>query len=201
MRRARRTVSLAGIASLLALCVWAQELLLKSSGGQVHVTAPQFHFLDGKPLERIRNGNAAAFDFQLSALGESKSAVLRRSFERFVISYDLWEEKFSVARMRSKQSSASNLSASGAEAWCIENISLPVSGLPQDAPIYIRLEIRAQDPRERSGVLTDPGISLAGLIDIFSRAARTQPQNFWRLEAGPVRLGELNGKASVRGGD
>jgi hypothetical protein len=201
LRRTRRTVSIAGIVLLLCLCLWAQELLIRSSADQVHVTAPQFHFLTGKPLDRIRNGNAVAFDFQLSALGESKVSVLRRSFERFVISYDLWEEKFSVARMRSKHNSAPNLSAAGAEAWCIENIALSSSGLPQDAPIYIRLEVRAQDPREQNAVLTDPGISLSGLIDIFSRAAKTQPQNFWRLEAGPLRLADFNRKTSVRGAD
>lgn len=197
----RRTISIATVPPLLCLCLWAQELLIHSQANSIQVTAPRFHFLAGKPLDRIRNGNAVAFDFQLSALGESKTSVLRRSFERFVISYDLWEEKFSVARMRSKQNSVSNLSAADAESWCVENIALPSSGLPRDSPIYIRLEIRAQDSREPGAVLTDPGISLSGLIEIFSRAAKAQPQNFWRLEAGPLRLLDENGKISVRGGD
>ncbi len=75
----------------------AQELQLTWDGAQLHVTAPQLHFLTGKALDRIRNGNAVAFDFQLSAA--SGGSVLKRSLERFVISYDLWEERFAVTRL------------------------------------------------------------------------------------------------------
>src|SRR6476620_2264764 len=168
-----------------------QELLVRKDGDKVHISAPKLHFLTGKPLQRIQNGNAVAYDFQLSVLGEAKTAVLRRSFERFVFSYDLWEERFSVARMRSTQGSASHLTAAAAETWCLENMAFSTSGLPLDQPVWIRLEVRAQEPKESINPAADQGISIANLIEIFSRAGKTRQPQYWKLETGPVKLATL----------
>src|SRR5688572_24208583 len=110
---------------MAAVCL-AAELTVRSTGDALKVAAPNFHFLSGKPLSRIRDGNAVSFDFQLSVLADSRTSVLRRTFERFVISYDLWEERFSVTRMRSSQASASRLTVEAAEAWCLDGIALPL---------------------------------------------------------------------------
>lgn len=183
------------LAAAIGLCAIAQELIVRSTGDQISIGAPNFHFLQGKPLERIRGGSAVAFDFQVSVLGEAQT-VLHRSAERYVISYDLWEEKFSVSRTRSGRSGVSRLSAPAAEAWCIENLRFSAAGLPDDKPIWVRLDIRAQDRRT-------PGedetlLSLSNLIDIFSRAGKPQESNQWRLEAGPLRLADLR---RLRGDD
>ncbi|MGH9629843.1 MAG: hypothetical protein ACRD7E_16120, partial [Bryobacteraceae bacterium] len=159
-------------------------------------------FLAGKPLERLRNGHSVAFNMQLSALGEAKTSVLRRSFERCVVSYDLWEEKFSVTRMRSSPSSASRLSAKAAEQWCVDNISLPSAGLPRDRSIWIRLDIQAQGPKDPPILSDDEGVSLAALVEIFSRVTGTQPPNSWKLEAGPLKIADLpKEQARARGAD
>ncbi len=173
---------------------------MRNGGDQLHIEAPKLHFLTGKPLERIQNGNAVAYDFQLSVLAEAKTAVLRRSFERFVFSYDLWEERFSVTRMRSTQSLASHLTSAAAEAWCLDSMAFPSAGLPFDQPIWIRLEVRAQDAKEPGPVGGEEGISIASLIDIFGRASKTKQPQYWKLEAGPLKLANLR-TAAGRGAD
>jgi hypothetical protein len=181
-------VGLLAVTACVALT--AQELLLRSSADLIQVSSPKLHFLLGKPLERLRNGNAVAFDFHLAVLNEGKQSILRRNFDRFVISYDIWEEKFSVSRMRSSRSTATRLTAEGAETWCFDNIAVSAGGLPTDRPVWIRLDIRAQDSRNQKPISEDEGISLSNLIEIFSRQGKQEP-NQWRLEAGPIRLQEL----------
>jgi hypothetical protein len=162
------------------------------------VSAPKLHFLTGKPLERLRNGNAVAFDFHLAVLAEGKQSILRRNFDRFVISYDIWEERFSISRMRTVRSAASRLTAGDAEAWCLDNIAVSSSGLPRDKPVWIRLEIRAQENRDPKPLTDEEGIGLLSLIEIFSRPVKQEP-NQWRLEAGPITLGDIQ-KAAGRTG-
>jgi hypothetical protein len=178
----------AGTAACLTLA--AQQLVVRATPDQIHVTTPKFHFLAGKPLELLKNGNTVAFDFHLAVLAEGKDRILRRSFERFVFSYDIWEERFSVSRLRGQRSSASRLSAQAAEAWCLDNITVASSGIPADRPVWVRLDIRAQEDREERPVGEDETLSLANLIDIFSRPGKQEP-NQWRLEAGPLLLRDL----------
>jgi len=188
------------VLGVIGLCLIAQDLVLKPAGDQIHIGAPKLHFLTGRTLERLQSGNSAPFDFQLSILSESKADVLRRSFERFVISYDLWEERFSVAIMRSSQSQASHLTAAAAETWCIDNMAFSSSGLPPDQRLWVRLEVRVPDPKEAAPLINDSGISLAVLVDLFSRASRTHQPQYWRAEAGPIRLADLT-RTRARGGD
>ena len=70
------------------------------SAGEIRVTAPSLHFLTGKSLSRLHDGAAVPFDFQLIITAGSKNNVVARSLERFTVSYDVWEEKFSVVRVR-----------------------------------------------------------------------------------------------------
>ena len=200
MRRLRYSSLLATGALAFCLSLMAQELYLRTSGDHVSVFAPKMHFLTGKPLQRLHDGNSVTYDFQLSILGESPDTVIRRSFERFVFSYDLWEERFSVTRMRSSRSHASHLTADAAEAWCIENMSFSTTGIAQDRPISLRLEIRAQDQKEVPPLLNEPGMSLSSLIEIFSRASKGRQPQYWKAEAGPIRIADLP-RDRGRGGD
>lgn len=187
---------------MAAVCaaVWGQQLLVRSADDELHVAAPQLHFLNGKPLERIHAGNSVPYDFQLSILADAKANVLRRAFDRFSFSYDLWEEKFSVTRMRSTRAQASNLTAEAAEAWCIEKMELPLGGLPSDQPLWLRLEVRAQDLHDRP-VNPDEGMSLKTLIELFSRASKGRQPQYWRAEAGPFKLADLRRVTTMRGAD
>ena len=169
----------------------AESLHPRLEGNLLHVSTTQLHFLTGKPLERLHNGASVAFNAQLSLSLERGSAAVERSLERFVVSYDLWEEKFSASRLSQPPRSVSHLSAPAAEAWCLSNLAVPVSTLAPDQAFWLRLELRAEDPRERPAVLGEPGISLTRLIELFSRPSRGgQPS--WVLEDGPFRLADLN---------
>src|SRR6476661_2621595 len=59
------------------------------------------HFLTGKPLERLKYGDVVAYVLQLELLNEARTIVLRPQKGRFVVSYALWEEKFSVTQLAS----------------------------------------------------------------------------------------------------
>ena len=168
----------------------AQEASLRLAGEELRVSAPKLHFLSGKPLETLRNGTAVTFDIQVSILTDGKSTVLRRSFERFVVSYDVWEERFSVTRMRTSRAGASRLTAQAAENWCLERFAFPSVGLPAGKPLWVRIDVKAQDPRDKQE-MSDEGLSLFTLIDLFSKSARTTGAMQWRAESQPVTLAEL----------
>ncbi len=167
------------------------------------MAAPQVHFLAGRPLERLRNGASVWFDFHLSALAERPAAgaalrVLERAIERFAVSYDLWEEKFSVSRLSPPAAAASHLTSATAEAWCLDHLPLATAALAPEIPFWLRLEVRAEDARDRPPLLAEPGINLARLIEIFSRPSRSgQPS--WLAEDGPFRLADLKNRARGNG--
>jgi hypothetical protein len=189
--RVRYPQYLSVAASAACLCVLAQDLVLRHAADALLVTAPRLHFLTGKPLERMRNGASVTYDMQLSILSENRQYVLRRGFERFVVSYDLWEEKFSATRMRTTRTSASHLTAEAAESWCLDHLSVPSSGLATEKPVYVRLDIRAQEPKDRRSIEDDASISLGRLIEIFSRAGNPASGTQWRAEAGPISLQKI----------
>lgn len=178
------------LSAALALPI-ARELVVRASADQLRISAPGFDFLTGKPLERIRNGNAVAFDFQLTLFAENRTTILRRSFERFIVSYDLWEERFSVTRMRSSQSSASRLTPEAAQIWCLENLSLPVKGIEEGRPFIVRLDVRAQLGKNPPALLGDGSLSLPNLVEIFSRAGNQQGQESWRVESRQLKLTDI----------
>src|ERR1051326_9168696 len=104
----RRRWLLAGVAIPLSR-LWASELLSVTwDGDDLHVSAPQLHFLAGKPLDRLKDGAAVVFLSQLTLTTDKFSTSLRRTPERFVFSYDLWEEKFSVTKLGPGQRTVSH---------------------------------------------------------------------------------------------
>jgi hypothetical protein len=178
-------IALAAIPDLLG-----QELQLAWNGRELRVSAPQLHFLTGKALERARNGNAVAFDMQLSVL--AGTSVLSRTAERFVISYDLWEERFAAARLARDgrpQRSATHLTQTAAEVWCLDNLVLPAEKLDPNRQVTVQLDVRAEEARDSTHIVGEPGISLTALIEIFSRPSRSQ-QARWTLQRGPLRIAD-----------
>lgn len=171
----------------------AASLVVRLERDHLRFRAPALRFLTGKPLERLHNGASVTFDFQLTLFAGAKTAKLEQTFAQFASSYDLWEEKFSVVRLgpsAAARRSASHLSAAAAEAWCVDSLLLPASRLPRDKPFWVRLELREEDPKERPAEQGDPGLTLARLIEIFSRPAREQQLHLVE-EAGPLRLMDL----------
>ena len=191
--------------STLAFCVGLRgdELRPRLVGDTLRVTSPNLRLLVGRPLESLKNGATVTFDFGLVALNEIR-LVQARTAERFVFSYDLWAERFSVVQLTAAQVtgkdtrqsrapaanvSVANLPADAAEQWCLERLVLPSTALDRTRPLRLRLEIRADEPRRGDGK-ADPPVSLATLIDLFSSPARRE-QRLWVLETSPFRLDTL----------
>ncbi|MCX6623193.1 MAG: hypothetical protein NTY38_19440 [Acidobacteria bacterium] len=186
----RRWWFLASTGAVGALCVAMEELLPRLRSGRLTVSAPGLRLLTGRPLEHLRNGSSLAFDFQLTMLDTERRTVLDRALERFVISYDLWEEKFAVDRQGPKRQYASHLSAAAAENWCLSNVSLGLEGHNPDRDFWLRLEVHVEDPRERPPLVGNQSLNLNSLIELFSRTNREGPAD-WKRDAGPFRISSL----------
>jgi hypothetical protein len=195
---------------LLLLAPWQRSpgpeaLVLHLERDRLRVSAPSLRFLAGRPLERLRNGASVAFDFQLAALAGRPNTVpaprvIERCLERFIISFDLWEERFAISRPGAGgPRGVSHLTSSAAESWCVEALALSTASLRREEPFWVRLELRAEDASDRPPVVGEPGISLARLIEIFSRPSRSQ-QPAWVVDSGPFRLADLKPARGANGG-
>ena len=177
-----------------AAAMLAEDLVLDWHEERIQFSAPRLHFLSGKPLERLKNAAQVGFDFQVTLWSGSRTHIVRRSAERFMVSYDLWEEKFSVSKLQAPRKSTAHLTAQAAEAWCLEQMSMEASGIPGGDALWARLEIRAEDGRTPlplgRGNISESGINLTSLIEIFSRPPQAA-QTHWSVEAGPVTLDDL----------
>ncbi|HOK46323.1 MAG TPA: hypothetical protein PLK67_10345, partial [Bryobacteraceae bacterium] len=152
--------------------------------------APHLRFVTGKPLERLQNGAPVPFAFQLAISTDRWATVYARDIQRFVFSYDLWEEKFAVVKAGHPRKSVSHLTARAAEAWCIDELSLAPTGIGGQQPFWVRLEVRHENPAELAEWDSQETMSLTRLIEIFSRRTRGD-QDRWEVRAGPLRLDDL----------
>jgi hypothetical protein len=179
----------------------AQDLPVRLDGDYLRISLPKVDFLRGKPMDRLKDGATVAFVGQLTMSTSPNSLTpIARAVARFALSYDIWEERFSVTRIGQSpdsRRSASHLSAQAAENWCLDNLVIDRSQIPADKQFYVQLDLRAEDPRDELGIIGDPGINLTHLIELFGRAPRSaQPR--WLLTSAPMRLADLK-KYEIRG--
>lgn len=165
-----------------------EDLYVTRLSDELHVSAPRIHFLSGQPLTRLHDGVSVPFDFQLTLFSGTRDTPFRRTVERFVVSYDLWEENFKVSRVRGVRRSA--LSASEVERWCFDNLAISTAGIQPGSKLWVRLEIRAQDSPGGAAGASDPGISLASLVELFARPARNSQH--WTLDSTVFHLDDLD---------
>lgn len=166
-----------------------QGLAVRLAGDQLRIAAPQLRFLDGKPLNRLRAGTVVIYAVQLSLIGDAGTA-LARTLERCAASYDLWEEKFAIARLvATPRQSMSHLTALAAEAWCLDQVSVRTNSLREDESFRLRLELQAEDDADKK-TGTDSFLILSRLIDLFSRPAQTGSPRLTE-ESARLRLKEL----------
>jgi hypothetical protein len=179
----------------------AQDLPVRLDGDYLRISLPKVDFLKGKPLERLKDGATVAFIGQLTLSTSPNSlSPVARAVARFALSYDIWEERFSVTKIGQSpdaRRSMSHLSAQAAENWCFDNLVIDRSQIPADKQFWVQLDLRAEDPKDQLGIIGDPGINLTRLIELFGRAPRSaQPRLL--LTSGPLRLADLK-KSEVRG--
>jgi hypothetical protein len=178
-----------------------EQLTVRLDGDYLRISLPHLDFLKGKPLERLKDGAPVAFIGQISISTAPNSLTpVARAVARFALSYDIWEERFSVTKIGASPESRrtiAHLSQQAAETWCIDNMQVDRSQLPMDRDFYVQLDLRTEDPRDQLGIIGDPGINLTRLIELFGRAPRS-PQDRWLLSSGPHRLADLK-KTEIRG--
>jgi hypothetical protein len=198
----RRGWLLAGLAIPLFRARAAANLSATYDGDLLYPVAPSLHFLTGKVLDRLRDSaDIQVFASQLTLFHQDGEVPVQQAHARFIVSYSIWEEKFKVAIPGSAARSQEGLSAVQAETWCLENVAISSSRLAPDKPFRMRFELRSVQPRDLSRVLGDLGISLTGMIEIFSRKAGADDPH-WTLETGWLKLlnlPRLAGRPARRG--
>jgi hypothetical protein len=172
------------------------SMILRLDGDLLYVAAPDFHFLTGKTLDRLKDGGSVTFLAQLSLSLDDNRTILKPVRQRFIFSYDIWQEKFSVVRLGSS-TPRRGLSAAAAEAWCLESLAITTANVPPDQKVWLRLDLRVADLKDQADMVGDPPISLLRLIETFAHPARTL-QPHWTLDQPPFRLGDLK-RAAARG--
>lgn len=181
-------IAIAVVFCALGLSFSPQALVPHSNGDQLLVTAPGLHFLTGRALDRLHNGASIPFAFQMTLTTLPRSIPLHRVLSRFVVSYDVWGEKYKVVQTSGSRRAVTNLAASAAETWCIDQMSIPTADVPADKDLWVRLEIRAEEPVQSP--ITETGLSVTSLIALFSTKAPAQMQE-WNAETQPFRLASL----------
>jgi hypothetical protein len=200
MRSIRAWWLLIAFLSGMALAMFAEDLILTTKDNRLELSAPHVHFLTGAPLARLRNAAEVPFDFQVTLWSGSRDHVLRRTADRFVVSFDIWEQSFAISKLQGPRRSTAHLSAQAAEAWCWQQLSNDMDihigdgALTGSERLWARVDIRAQAPAKSGDLfgrgISDSGISLSSLIEIFSRPAQAQ-QPHWTAEAGPITVDQL----------
>jgi hypothetical protein len=170
----------AAFLSGMALAMLAEDLILSHRNNRLEFSAPRTDFFAGQPMARLHNALDQPFVIRTTLFSGSKNHMYATAVDRFVVSFDIFQETYSVKKMAAPRKSASHLpTAKAAQAWCLSQMSLDTSGLSGSEPLWARLEIRAEDPPRDGSPLGDSvnssGISLLPLIELLGRPAGSQP--------------------------
>ncbi|MCC6539066.1 MAG: hypothetical protein IT162_16050 [Bryobacterales bacterium] len=182
--------------ALLVAAVPAGQLSLDLRGDTLFASSRQLNLIQPRLLAKLKQGGTVAFDFQLSLWVGSSTMVSRRAFERFVVSYDLWEERFAVTTLRGTPVRATGLAAANVANWCLQNVSLPMPKLQTADEVRVKLEVRAAENRRDLELSPEEGVSLTQLIDVFSQRSRGGEAR-WTLDSTPVTLAALRARESA----
>lgn len=175
----------------------SQSLTAEHQGDHLKVRAPQMRFIEGEALQKLHNGSTVAYVLSMAiATGQDAKPTFLLE-KRFLVSYDLWEEKYSVVQAGSGGRAASRLTAAMAEAWCLEKMPLPLQAVPEQQSFMIRLECSIEDNENGNGENSNSSLTLARLIDVFSRKRKTEPPK-WEAVSGLLRLDDLKKHREIR---
>lgn len=185
----RATAAVVAIAGCSALTLVAQAVTVVPAGSGIAVRAPGFTFVKGEPLRQLKDGRSVRVHLELDVLLGPRQPPAAQARQTFVLSYDLWEERFAVTLEGSAPRSIAYLTSSAAEAWCLEQLTVPMSALGRvgrELPFWIRLGYRVPDA-EAAVANDESGFTLRGMVDALSRRRRNDPLAH-SIEAGPFRL-------------
>ena len=172
----------------------AQSLGARTEGDRLRVVLSGVRFLSGDALKKLHDGVPVSYVFRLSAQTSRFGSTLVKSEYRFVISYDIFEEKFQVSRIRPTPRVLSHLSLAAAEAACVDILELPTQSINSTKPFWLRWEYEAEESKQAE----NSEVSLGGLVEIFSRKTAKEPSR-GVVESGPFILSNLPRIAPGRG--
>jgi hypothetical protein len=185
-----RSVPLIIVAILIDLAwLGAQSVTVTRVTDTLHVRAPEFRFLQGRVLTQLRDGRTARLDVRLELLGRANGTVLAQTEQGFNVSFDLWEERFAVTRLGQPSRSVSHLTSTAAEAWCLDNVTIPLTAIPPDrrSAVWMRLVLRTRDEAPARQMDEDSGFSIRILIDALGRRSDGEVPPLI-LQAGPFNV-------------
>lgn len=192
-------ILLIAVAGILGASVLAKSnsLTAEHHGDHLRVRTVQMRFMEGEALERLHNGSTVAYVLSLSVTEGQNAKPAFLLEERFLVSYDLWEEKYSVVQDGPGGRASSRLTSAMAEAWCLENMPIPLQAVPERQSFVIRLECSIEEHENGNNGKRNSGLTLAGLIDVFSRKRKTEPPK-WEAVSGFLRLDDLKSSRKAR---
>lgn len=169
----------AAFVSGMGLAMLAEDLILEQRNNRLEFSVPRTDFFAGQPSARLRNALEVPFLIKTTLWSGNKTHVFSSAVDQFVVSFDIFEETYSVVKVQAPRKSKSHLTAKAAQAWCINEMSLDTTGLSGTEPLWARLEIVAQDPPRDGSLLGDSvsehGISLGALVEFFGRSPGSKP--------------------------
>ena len=166
----------------------SQSMTVTTTNGEVRVQAPGFRFVSGQTLARLKDGLTVRVELEMRVLAAPGAAApAAENRQTFVLSYDLWEERFAASVSGTGSRSVSHLTAAAAEAWCIQQLSVPVSGLGalRNEPFWLRID--SQIVNGQNTGRDDEGLTLRGIIDSLSRRQASERTSH-SAEGGPFRV-------------
>jgi len=180
---------LLALAACPAVQLFAQAVSAIRVGDNVVVRGAGLGFIKGETLVRLKDGRTVRVDVEMAVLPKPGEVAAAETRQTFVLSYDLWEERFAVKQLVTPPKSIAYQTASGAEIWCLEQLAIPVNAIGQlgrDLPFWVRLGYRVLDTD--SAPAGDSGdFSLRGLIDALSKRRKIDAA-LHAIEAGPFRI-------------
>jgi hypothetical protein len=168
----------------------AQSLTVRAAGDMLQVRGSGLRLIEGVVADHLKDGRSVRVDFEMVILDKPQGDTVTQNRQSFVLSFDLWEQRYAVTRTGPAPRSISHLAARDAEAWCLENLAFPLTALgrfARDLPFWVRLDFRVQD---QPASAAEPG-SLLGLGTLIEALSRRRPDEApgRSVEAGPFRIG------------
>jgi hypothetical protein len=188
-----RSVNVIAVLAIVSYATLSgQTVTVTAVGDVLRVRAPGFGVIRGDTLNRLKNGQTVRFDIELTLLAKPGAPPAMQSRQSFVLSYDLWEERFAVTLIGGASRSISHLTSPDAETWCLEQLAVPLSslaGFGRDASFWIRLESKIQEG-DAANANDNTGYTLRGLIDVLSRRRRSGDLRE-AVQAGPFTINAI----------
>lgn len=195
MKQYRYIILLFFLAGIPRIDLWAQSkpLAVEIEKNSLKISARQLHFLSDKELEKLHNGLTVPMVMNITVVADHSQNPLYQAQERFVFSFDLWEEKYSVYHSPPDGKYVSHLSAAGAEEWCLKNTRIPLDSIPDQTSFVVHLECFIDENNGDRNSEDTSGLTFAGIIEYLSRRKSESPHH-WKINTGFLRLDDLKRK-------